>query len=64
MVAAVAYQGQRLLSVGYGTIKKGTQTVPNGDTIFRIGSITKVFVVSNPYTLMYDARREAVDTYY
>ena len=48
MVAAVAYQGQRLLSVGYGTIKKGSQTAPNGDTIFRIGSITKVFVVSNP----------------
>ena len=46
VVAAVAYQGDTLLSLGYGTIKKGTQTVPNGDTIFRIGSITKVFVVS------------------
>ena len=45
MVAAVAYQGETLLSLGYGTIKKGSQTAPNGDTIFRIGSITKVFVV-------------------
>ena len=45
MVAAVAYQGQRLLSLGYGTIKKGSTTALDGDTIFRIGSITKVFVV-------------------
>ena len=47
MVAAIAYRGERLLSVGYGTIKKGSKTVPNADTIFRIGSITKVFVVSD-----------------
>ena len=46
MVAAVAYQGERLLSVGYGTIKKGSQIVPDGDTIFRVGSISKVFAVS------------------
>ena len=56
MVAAVAYQGQRLLSLGYGTIKKGTQTVPNGDTIFRIGSITKVFPVSDTYLKYTDVR--------
>ena len=56
MVAAVAYQGQRLLSVGYGTIKKGTQTVPNGDTVFRIGSITKVFAVSDTYLRYTDVR--------
>ena len=56
MVAAVAYQGQRLLSLGYGTIKKGTQTVPNGDTIFRIGSITKVFPVSDTHLKYTDVR--------
>ena len=47
MVAAIAYRGETLLSVGYGTIKKGSKTVPDADTIFRIGSITKVFVVSD-----------------
>ena len=47
MVAAISYRGESLLSLGYGTIKKGSQTVPDGDTIFRIGSITKVFVVSD-----------------
>ena len=46
MVAAIAYRGETLLSIGYGTTKKGSKTVPDGDTIFRIGSITKVFVVS------------------
>ena len=52
MVAAVAYQDQRLLSLGYGTIKKGSTTAPDGDTIFRIGSITKVFVVRTCYLFM------------
>ena len=51
MVAAIAYRGETLLSVGYGTIKKGSKTVPDADTIFRIGSITKVFVVSNNYII-------------
>ena len=46
MVAAVAYKGERLLTKGYGTIKKGSQIVPDGDTIFRVGSISKVFAVS------------------
>ena len=52
MVAAISYRGENLLSLGYGTIKKGSQTAPDGDTIFRIGSITKVFVVSDtvPYS--------------
>ena len=45
-MAAVSYRGEVLLSKGYGTIKKGTQTVPDADTIFSIGSITKVFTVS------------------
>ena len=49
VVGAIAYRGETLLSVGYGTIKKGSKTVPNADTIFRIGSITKVFVVSGNY---------------
>ena len=51
MAAAIAYRGETLLSVGYGTIKKGSKTVPDGDTIFRIGSITKIFTVS--YACMY-----------
>ena len=52
MVAALSYRGERLLSLGDGTIKKGSQTVPDGDTIFRIGSISKVFVVSDSYLVM------------
>jgi len=51
-MAAVVYQGEILLSKGYGTIKKGTQTVPDMDTIFRIGSITKVFTVSDHDAVM------------
>ena len=47
LAAAIAYRGETLLSVGYGTIKKGSETAPNGDTIFRIGSLTKIFTVSH-----------------
>ena len=56
MVAAVGYRGEALLSVGYGTIKKGSKTVPNGDTIFRVGSITKIVAVSYVCICIYTYR--------
>ena len=53
LAAAVAYRGDTLLSVGYGTIKKGSEIVPDGDTIFRIGSLTKIFTVSHACACMH-----------
>ena len=53
LAAAVAYQGDTLLSVGYGTIKKGSETVPDGDTIFHIGSLTNIFTVSHACIRIY-----------
>jgi len=46
MVAAVSYRGETLWSKGYGVIDKKSTTVPSSDTIFRVGSISKVFAVS------------------
>ena len=48
VAAAVAYRGEIILTVGDGVVDKSSKTpkAPDGDTIFRIGSISKVFVVS------------------
>jgi len=48
LAATVAYRGETILTVNEGVIdKKSTPSrKPDGDTIFRIGSISKVFVVS------------------
>jgi len=45
MMAAVSYRGEVLWSRGYGVINRKSTTVPDGDTIFRVGSISKVFAV-------------------
>jgi len=47
LAAAVAYRGETILTVSEGVIdKKSTPPrKPDSDTIFRIGSISKVFVV-------------------
>jgi len=49
MVAAVSYRGDTLWSKGYGVIDKKSTIVPDGDTIFRVGSISKVFSVRDHY---------------
>jgi len=46
MVAAISYRGETLWSKGYGVIDKKSTTVPDSNTIFRVGSISKVFAVS------------------
>ena len=48
LAAAIAYRGEVILTVGDGVVSKKDKPSrkPDGDTIFRVGSITKVFVVS------------------
>ena len=48
LAAAIAYRGEVILTVGDGVVSKKDKSFrkPDGDTIFRVGSITKVFVVS------------------
>jgi len=48
IAAAIAYRGEVILTAGVGVVSKKDKSSrkPDGDTIFRIGSITKVFVVS------------------
>ena len=48
LAAAVAYRGETILNIGYGVVDKKSKSArtPDGDTIFRVGSISKVFVVS------------------
>lgn len=46
-MARISYRDTDLLSVAYGVKdKKKPDVKPDGDTIFRIGSLSKVFVVS------------------
>lgn len=46
LVARISYRDTDLLSVAYGVKdKKKPDVKPDGDTIFRIGSLSKVFVV-------------------
>jgi len=45
-VARISYKDTDLLSVAYGVKdKKKPDVKPDGDTIFRVGSLSKVFVV-------------------
>ena len=47
ITASVVYRDQVLFTKGLGMInKKEPNTPPQGDTIFRIGSVSKVFAVS------------------
>ena len=44
---SVTYKGNTLMTKGYGVSSKVSNGVSlNGDTIFRIGSVSKVFAVS------------------
>ena len=45
-MANVVYNNEVLYSEGFGTVSKQTTEKPNGDSIFRIGSVSKVFAVS------------------
>ena len=54
LAAAVTYHGETILTVGEGVTSKTCKSPcrPDGDTIFRAASITKVFVVSDGYESM------------
>jgi len=49
LAAAITYRGEPLLTVGDGVVSKKDKSprTPDGDTIFRVGSISKVFVVGS-----------------
>src|SRR5215831_5455571 len=51
-----AYRDGEAQVVGYGETKKGSGVVPNGDTVYEIGSITKVFTA----VLLADMARSGV----
>jgi len=42
LVVGIAKDGQTQI-IGYGQVEKGSGIRPNGDTVYEIGSITKVF---------------------
>ena len=44
---AVTYNGETVWSKGLGVKSKDDHTPPDGDTIFRIGSVSKIFPVSS-----------------
>lgn len=46
IAASIVYRNQVIYSKGFGLINKTKPDVPDGNTIFRIGSVSKVFVVS------------------
>lgn len=46
---SIFYKDRVLKSGGLGVRVKGNGTVPDGNTIFRIGSVSKVFAVSVSY---------------
>ncbi|XP_065903484.1 putative beta-lactamase-like 1 isoform X2 [Dysidea avara] len=61
MVAAVSYRGEILWSKGYGVIDKKSTTVPGSDTIFRVGSISKVFAVLTVFQLLERGHIKSLD---
>ena len=46
IVHSVAYKGRVLKAGGLGVKAKGSTDVPDSNTIFRVGSVSKVFPVS------------------
>ena len=51
IAASITYNGQTLYSRGFGVVDKDSTIAPNGSTIFRIGSVSKVFAVIMIYQL-------------
>lgn len=54
-VISVAYKGDTIYTHGTGEIKKNTGKQPNEDTIYRIGSVSKVFPTLQLYKLAADS---------
>ncbi|XP_065903520.1 putative beta-lactamase-like 1 [Dysidea avara] len=62
LVARISYRDTDLLSVAYGVKdKKKPDVKPDGDTIFRIGSLSKVFVVLMLFQLFDRGEVKALD---
>lgn len=60
--AGVMYKGKLIWSYGYGTVNKSAPAVaPNPDTIFRIGSISKLFPVITLYQLIEQGKIASID---
>jgi len=60
--AGVMYKGKLIWSYGYGTVNKTAPAqVPNPDTIFRIGSISKIFPVLTLYQLIEQGKVASID---
>ena len=47
IAASVVYRDQVIFSKGFGVKDKTKPDAPDGNTIFRIGSVSKVFAVSS-----------------
>ena len=61
-VVTVAYKGQTIFSHGAGSISLTEDKKPNSDTIYRIGSVSKVFPVVQLYQLASQGRLSLDDT--
>ncbi|XP_065902491.1 putative beta-lactamase-like 1 [Dysidea avara] len=63
LAAAVAYRGETILTVGEGVINKKSTPArkPDSDTIFRIGSISKVFVIITLFQLLEKGHVKSLD---
>ena len=48
---SLTYNDKVLFSGGLGVTVKNKNVVPNGTTIFRIGSVSKVFAVSYQFSI-------------
>jgi CubicO group peptidase (beta-lactamase class C family) len=51
VVATLAFRGATVFSHGAGETTKGSGTAPTADTVYRIGSVSKVFAVAQLYLL-------------
>ncbi|KAL5489334.1 hypothetical protein EMCRGX_G018414 [Ephydatia muelleri] len=51
IAASITYRDRVIYSKGFGTIKKGTAVPPTSETLFRIASVSKIFVVITIYQL-------------
>ena len=45
IAASITYRDRVIYSKGFGTVKKGTAVPPTSQTLFRIASVSKIFVV-------------------
>ena len=61
IAGSITYRGKEIYNIKVGTIDKKTNTPPELDTIYSIGSVTKVLPILQMYMLLQDGKIDSLD---